>query len=323
MRRRVEVYLLKRMKKGLPIHTREDMDQENRSRERSKKYVFPSGINVSRTTGFTPLLRSCWSERNRGVARCKECFLRPTMNPFTTPGFTLLEVIVTLTILGFILLIISGAFRLGLSTWERGESTRREYQKMRAVTQMISRQIKSIVPYKVKATQAEGDYLAFEGKATSLRFVSAFPIKGKKPEGLVYGIYEFREEGTEGGRLILYEQKVLNKDLFGESPKEESGATLLEGISKVRFEYYREGDPEKNREEGWVEEWNAKDEKELPKALRMTITYKNGEGEKKEAPFTLLASIQANRFEEIKTSPFGPTGLGRRTMRNLLQRGGN
>ena len=307
-------------KRLILISTRSYMDRKNRKRERFKKYLFPSAINVYKLTGFTPLLRYYWSERNREVARYKKDFFGPHTNLFATKGFTLLEVIVTLTIVGFILLIIFGAFRLGLSSWERGESTRMECQKVRAVTQMISRQIKSIVPYKVKATKAEGDYLAFEGKATSLRFVSAFPIKGKQPEGFIYGIYEFKEEGKEGGRLILYEQKVLNKDLFEEPLKEESGATLIEGISKVRFEYYREGDPEKSQTEEWVEEWNAKEEKELPKALRMTITYKNGEGEKKELPFTLLASIPANRFEDTKAAT---VGLGRRVIRERLQRGGN
>ena len=296
------------------------MDLENRAGEKSEGSLPSSNITVDKRMEFTPLLRYYWSEWSRGVAGYKEDSSGPPTNLFRTTGFTLLEVIVTLTILGFIVLIVFNAFRLGLSSWERGESTRMECQKVRAVTQMISRQIKSIVPYKVKATKAEGDYLAFEGKATSLRFVSALPIKGKRPEGFVYGIYEFKEEGKEGGRLILYEQRVLNKDLFEEPLKEESGATLIEGISKVRFEYYREGDPEKNRTEEWVEQWNAKEEKELPKALRMTITYKNGEGEKQELPFTLLASIPANRFEDTKAAT---VGLGRRTIRERLQRGGN
>jgi len=296
------------------------MERKKKKREKFRKHLFPSGIVIHQMTGFTPLLRYCRSGWSREVAVYKEGSLRPHTNLFATTGFTLLEVIVTLTILGFIVLIVFDAFRLGLSSWERGESTRIECQKVRAVTQMISRQIKSIVPYKVKTTKAEGDYLAFEGKATSLRFVSAFPIRGKRPEGFIYGIYEFKEEGNGGGRLILYEQRVLNKDLFEESLREESGASLIEGISKVRFEYCREGDSEKNQTEEWVEEWNAKEEKELPKALRMTITYKNGEGEKKELPFTLKASIPANRFEDIKA----PTvGLGRRVIRERLLRGGN
>src|SRR5512139_1278264 len=100
-------------------------------------------------------------------------------------GFTLIEVVITLTILGFICLIIFGAFRLGLSAWERGESVKDEYQEARIVSQLITQQVKSAVPFKIKSQQAEGDYLAFEGDVHSLRFVSALPIKGKQPEGFV------------------------------------------------------------------------------------------------------------------------------------------
>src|SRR5512137_1338541 len=123
---------------------------------------------------------------------------------FSTTGFTLVEVVITLTILGFICLIIFGAFRLGLSAWERGESVKDEYQEARIVSQLITQQVKSAVPFKIKPQQAEGDYLAFEGDARSLRFVSSLPVRGKQPEGFVYARYEFKEEGSEGGRLILY-----------------------------------------------------------------------------------------------------------------------
>jgi general secretion pathway protein J len=153
-------------------------------------------------------------------------------------GFTLLEMVVTLTILGFILLIIFGAFRLGISAWEKGESSREEYQKVRAVSQLVSRQLKSMVPYKIKTEKAEGDYLAFEGSARSLKFVSALSMKAKQPEGFVYAIYEFKDGGNEGGRLVVYEQRVLiRKNFFEEQPNEESGVPLIEGISDIRFEY--------------------------------------------------------------------------------------
>jgi general secretion pathway protein J len=229
-------------------------------------------------------------------------------------GFTLLEMVVTLTILGFILLIIFGAFRLGISAWEKGESSREEYQKTRAVSQLISRQLKSIVPYKVKTEKAEGDYLAFEGKARSLKFVSALSMRTKQPEGFVYAIYEFKEGGSKGGRLVAYEQRVLiRKNFFEEDPKEESGVPLIEGVSDIRFEYYQEEDSLKSRKEGWVEEWMSKEQKDLPRAVRLTVTYKNGPSEKEEISMTLLASVAANRFEDLKPGASG--GFVRRTIR--------
>jgi general secretion pathway protein J len=231
-------------------------------------------------------------------------------------GFTLFEVVVTLTILGLILLIISGAFRLGLGAWEKGETAREGYDKVRTVLRLVCQQIKSSVPYKIKTEKAEGDYLGFEGTSHFLKFVSALPIKVKQPQGFVYAIYEFQEGGEGGGRLVYYEQRVLNKNFFEERPKEELSVSLMQGILDVRFEYFRRGDADKNRAEGWVEKWNAKDENELPKALRLTITLKDDKVGKEEVPLTLLASISANRYEEIVMAPT-------RFIAPTLQRPGN
>ena len=230
-------------------------------------------------------------------------------------GFTLLEVMITLTILSMMLVIIFGAFRLGLSAWQRGDSTKEEYQRFRTASELMLRQIKSMVPLKIKTEKAEGDYLAFEGKLRTLKFISALPIKSRKPEGLVYAMYEFKEDG-DGGRIVLYEEKALNKDFFEVGPKEDSGVSLMEGVSEVRFEYCRPADPEKNQEEKWEEEWNAKEEKALPKAVRVSITYKNEKKEKEEAPMTLLASIPAHQFEDIRTRA---PGLGRRAIRQGIK----
>ena len=240
-----------------------------------------------------------------------------TFDLSTNLGFTLIEVLVTLTILGFILLIIFGAFRLGLSAWNRGESTKENYQKVRIISQLISRQVKSAVPYKIKTQKAEGDYLAFEGKAHSLKFVSAFPMKSRQAEGFVYAVYEFKEGGEEEGRLILYEQRVLNKDFFADDLKEDLGISILEGISNVRFEFYREEDPDENKPEEWVEEWNAKEENKLPKALRMIITQKNGGAAGEEFPITIQASLPAYQFEQVRTTPLG---VRRRIQQGLPQR---
>ena len=218
-------------------------------------------------------------------------------------AFTLVEVMVTLTIMGFILLMIFGVFRLGIAAWEKGETNKEEYQRTRIASQLISQQMKSAVPYKIKTQKAEGDYLAFEGKARSLKFVSTLSLKAQKPSGLVYAFYEFREGGKGGGRLILYEGRVLNKNFLEENPPEDAAVPIFEGLADVRFEYYREEDPEKNRTGGWVEEWNAKEEKVLPTALRVTLLPQKGGGKTEGVSTVILASLPSNRYEEVRTGP--------------------
>lgn len=218
-------------------------------------------------------------------------------------GFTLLEVTVTMTILGFLLLVVYGVFSMGRSAWERGDLIREKYQKSRILSQMISRQIKSAVPFKAKTEKAEGDYLVFEGTAESLKFVSALSLRSARPEGLIFAIYEYREGGEEGGKFVVYEQRALTRKVMEEKPKEETGFSLLEEIASVRFEYYREEDPNQNREAGWVEEWNAKEENQLPRALRITITPRKGQEGKEELPITVFAAFPVTHFEEIRTGP--------------------
>ena len=214
-------------------------------------------------------------------------------------GFTLIEVMVTLTILGFIMLMIFGVFRLGLASWEKGDATKEEYQKVRAATQMITRQLKSTVPYRVRGTtKLEGDTLAFEGRPRLLKFVSALPLKARQ-YGLVYVIYELRE----GGVLAFYEQRVLNRNFMEEMPRPESGAVLLDEIADLRFEYLREENAEKNQEAVWLEEWNAREEKALPRALRLTLIPQKGKGRPEGAALTILASLPSHTPEEINLGP--------------------
>jgi general secretion pathway protein J len=216
-------------------------------------------------------------------------------------AFTLLEVMVSLTIMGFILLMIFGVFRLGIAAWEKGETSREDYQKTRIVSQLISQQMKSAVPYKVKSQKAEGDYLVFEGKARSLKFISALSLKNRKPSGFVYAFYEFQEGGKEGGRLLLYEGRAVKTNFLEEIPPEDARVPLFVGLSAVRFEYLQEEDALKNLPGGWVEQWDAKEEKALPTAMRMTLIFKKEGGKSEGSGTMILASLPSNRYEEVRT----------------------
>ena len=216
--------------------------------------------------------------------------------PERDSGFTLLELVVTLTILGFVLVMVLGLLRLGSTSWERGEAKVDHYQKQRIVLNLLSQQVKSSFPYKIKAQKAEGDYIAFLGAQDSLRFVSTFSITAKRPEGLVFVIYRV-EEGKNSGKLLkMFEKRVLNKDFMEETPEEEKFLTLLEDLSEFGFEFFQEGEEEEEVGE-WVESWDAKDKRELPRQMRMVAKWGGTEREREET-LTTLITIPTLRYDD-------------------------
>jgi len=216
--------------------------------------------------------------------------------PKRDSGFTLLELVVTLTILGFVLVMVLGLLRLGVTSWERGEAKADHYQKQRIVLSLLSQQVKSSFPYKIKAQKAEGDYIGFLGARDSLRFVSTFSITAKRPEGLVFVIYRV-EEGQDSEKLLkVFEKRVLNKDFMEETPEEEKFLTLLGDLSEFGFEYFQEGEEEEEVGE-WVESWDGKDKRELPRQMRMIAKW-GGEKKEREETLTTLVSIPTLRYDD-------------------------
>lgn len=222
-------------------------------------------------------------------------------------GFTFIEVMISLILFSLILLMVLGTFRLSLSAWERVEKQSDQTLKIHNLQNLMIHQIKSISPYKVKTEKAEGDYLAFEGKRDSLRFVSSYSVRSKKSEGLIYAAYLWKN----GEKLELYERRVLRKEFFEIPLQEDSLVFTLTGISNLTFEYLKE------EEEGiWLTEWEGKGLDPLPRAIRISFRL---EDEKEPTGSSVQVTLPSRKFEDIQTLL---RGLERRTIRQRLLRGG-
>jgi len=218
-------------------------------------------------------------------------------------GFTLLELIVTFTILSLVVVMILGALRLGSASWERGEERVDKVQKKRIVFDLLSQQMKSSFPYRIKSQKAEADFLAFLGERTSLRFVSAFSIRARRQEGLVFVIYKVEEERASGKILKIYEKRVLNKNFLEETPDEEQFFTLTDGLSDLYFEYFDEGEGEDTSGE-WVESWDTKEKKALPSQVKITVTWKEKKAEL-EMALPAVVSLPARVYDD-RGRPLAP-----------------
>jgi len=187
-------------------------------------------------------------------------------------GFTLLELLISITILGLIATLILGAFRIGVRAWEKGEKDVEIHQRERVVLDLVRRQLSSVCLRGVR--DAGGRILTFEGDGKSMQFVSHVNLVPSNAYGLAFVNYEIRADEDSGGEnFTLYEKNVvlLNKDTETEGPGEDEFICLINGVGSLGFEYYKEPTEEEEEISPWRETWDMEEEKGFPLAVRVML----------------------------------------------------
>ena len=169
-------------------------------------------------------------------------------------GFTLLELIIALSILSMVIVLIGRGFHLGINAWEKGESETRWTQRLRVLSGLMSQQLKSVYPYMVEIEDEK--VILFKGETDSVLFVTT--LTDSLYGGFKWVRYSFREE------TLMYREGLLpDKELTGEISGDDE--IMDTNIEEVKFEYYS---PE---EEEWKGSWDFGED--LPGAVRVKLSY--------------------------------------------------
>lgn len=162
-------------------------------------------------------------------------------------GFTLIELIIAITILSFIAVIIGNAFRLGIRAWERGEKETEDSQLMRALPGLLSQQIKSFYPYRMKMENKDEDVVVFKGEPDSVIFVTT--LTDASFGGAKWVKYTFRD-----GKLF-YKEGLLPDRKFEEKVQGGDDEEIVDAqIGDCEFSYLSTDDDE------WKEKWDFGDD---------------------------------------------------------------
>jgi general secretion pathway protein J len=191
-------------------------------------------------------------------------------------GFTLIEMLVGLALLGLLTLVLFSALRFGSQSWERAEGKSLQVVDLAIMESMLRRELGKAFPLRVGL--ASENKIAFEGDEHGVRFLAALPAHFSTGGlSLVELRFEAGGDLTESkpGRLSIRHalQNGLETDFTADQKPQES--TLISGLVAAEFAYF--GWASDQGEPKWNSSWSQNGR--FPMLVRVKLQLANGERE--------------------------------------------
>ena len=216
-------------------------------------------------------------------------------------GFTLFEVLLSITLIGFLMLTLLIGLRVANRAWRTGEARLRQVHAEAERNAFVVEQISSLVPYQVTTSDPHlpGTFIVLQASATCLRFVSSYSSVFRSRSGLVLAEYGIVEASSGNVEVALRETPVgdnevlLHRLIRGVTNDPETGVPVIDyqpflvrvtdlplmtGLSAAWFEYL-DLHPEKGTGPVWRMAWKSREEAPYPEAIRLRWDRGNQEGE--------------------------------------------
>lgn len=181
-------------------------------------------------------------------------------------GFTLLELLIAISLSVIIFVILFASLRLGHKSQEKGTQKAEELQKLRIIGDRITWLIRGTYPFTVKKPDSQKIY--FKGDSGSIGFVTTSTDSfGKGPEDIA-GL-KWVSIFTENDGMKIREKVFFLEDVFDDSGGKVY--VLDPDVKKMELEYLDV--PEDKGQGDWVSEWDPADKQYLPSAVKVKITF--------------------------------------------------
>lgn len=185
-------------------------------------------------------------------------------------GFTLLELLIGMTLVGFILALLFGGFRLAATSWDAVETRVERTNDQQLARALVRRLLAQMQPLHWK--KALNQPIAFIGERKVLRAIA--PLTGQAGAGglRLIELSQERGEPAQAGngplRLVLRHAPLLyDADDFAGGLGETKSHLILGDLDSVEFSYFG---PEKIGEAPhWQDAWT--NQQQLPQLVRLRL----------------------------------------------------
>jgi len=185
-------------------------------------------------------------------------------------GFTLVELLVGLSLMSLISLLLFGGFRFGLRAWEVGDDRIAAANEIEMAQHLLRRQLAEAQPV-IIGSRPEAAPTLFQGDDAGVTFVG--PLPAHRGVGGFY-IFSVATREDRGGRQLLLRWRRYRPDTVAGSdfdPKDES--VLVNRIDSIAIEYF--GQPSAAAPARWLQRWDGT--LGLPQLLRLRVAFPRGD----------------------------------------------
>ena len=188
----------------------------------------------------------------------------------TVRGFTLLELLIGMTLLGFILASLFGGFRLAASSWDAVEARIERTNDEQLARALVRRLLAQAQPVRWK--NALNRPIAFVGEQGVLRALAPLTAQAGAGGLRVIELGWEREDATATGegrlRLVLRHAPVrYDVENFASRLDEAKSYLVLDNLDAVEFSYF--GPEKKGEPSRWQDAWN--NQEQLPQLVRLRL----------------------------------------------------
>lgn len=190
-------------------------------------------------------------------------------------GFTLIEVVVAITLMSLIMLTLVMGLRLTANAWHRGEQRLDQDARMLAGTDALAQQVSAaairvVTDYR-GLDRAPVQVVAFAGTPSELRFCTRFSWRGDRSRPQFMADYRVVLDARGQQQLVISEDGLTDDAsvlaaLQARPP--EGGQPVGDPADKIELAYFQPataGQPAQ-----WVGDWQPVLDAELPGAVRVS-----------------------------------------------------
>ncbi|MBM3773603.1 MAG: prepilin-type N-terminal cleavage/methylation domain-containing protein [Acidobacteria bacterium] len=193
-------------------------------------------------------------------------------------GFTLVEVLVAISLLSLLALGILTAMRVGLNALEHANLRLTANRRVMGAQRILEQQLAGLMPVVALCpaglNQPPGRKLFFQGGPESMRLVSSFSLEdGLRGAPQVLEFQVARREDGRGYRLVVNELPYAGPrslEAICDAPAVRTGPksfVLADRLASCRFSYFHQ--PRWGGLPGWLPVW---DQPDLPHGIRIDMT---------------------------------------------------